>query len=59
MPAALEREGVIMSLENLLTFPFISEAVAAGRLQLCGLWHDIGTGTLHYYDAQKGQFAKV
>lgn len=58
-PAALERAGVIMSLENLQTFPFIQDAVTAGRLQLCGLWHDIGTGTLHYYDAQKGQFAEV
>jgi len=59
MPAALEREGVIMSLENLLTFPFVQTAVTAGRLQLCGLWHDIGTGTLYYYDAQKGQFVEV
>lgn len=58
-PAALEREGVIMSLENLLTFPFIQDAVTGGQLQLCGLWHDIGTGTLHYYDAQKGQFVEV
>jgi carbonic anhydrase len=34
---ALEKEGVIVSLENLATFPFISERIADGRLALHGL----------------------
>ncbi len=37
---------VRLSLENLLTFPWIAEAVAAGRLTLHGMQFDIHTGVL-------------
>lgn len=43
---ALEREAVLVSLENLLTFPFVRSAVAAGEMSLHGLLHDISEGTL-------------
>lgn len=46
----LEHEGVLLSLENLATFPFVKSAVEAGRLQLHGLWNDIQGGVLEYYD---------
>ena len=55
----LEEESVIISLENLLSFPFVAEAVQAGSTSLHGLWHDIGTGTLFYYDAQQKVFLPV
>jgi carbonic anhydrase len=41
-----EREAVKLSLENLLTFPWIAERVAAGRLKLHGASFDIRTGVL-------------
>ena len=44
---ALEKAGVGISLENLMTFPFVREAVEGGRLSLHGAWFDIGAGTLH------------
>lgn len=53
---ALEREGVILSLENLMTFPFVSSAVEAGRLQLHGIWKDISDGEMEIYDAATGAF---
>jgi carbonic anhydrase len=37
---------VRLSLENLLTFPWIAEAAAAGRLTLHGMQFDIHTGVL-------------
>ncbi|MBU2957179.1 carbonic anhydrase [Paracoccus sp. 1_MG-2023] len=43
---ALEREAVMTSIRNLLTFPFVKEAVEAGTLTLHGLIHDIADGTL-------------
>ena len=43
---ALEREAVLVSLENLMTFPFVASAVEAGELSLHGLWHDIRDGEL-------------
>ena len=44
--AALESEAVLMSIENLLTFPFVSAAVDSGQMSLHGLVHDISEGTL-------------
>ena len=33
-----------------MTFPFVAEAVRAGRLQLHGVWKDIRDGGLEIYD---------
>ena len=41
-----EHEGVKISLTNLMTFPWIAERVAAGKLELHGAWFDIRNGTL-------------
>jgi len=41
-----ETEVVRLSLANLATFPWIREAVAAGRLELHGLRFDVHTGVL-------------
>jgi carbonic anhydrase len=54
--AAMEREAVRVSVENLLTFPFLRAAVEAERLTLHGLWHDIGAGSLEYLDGETGAF---
>lgn len=56
---ALEKEAVVVSIENLLTFPFVKEAVEEGTLTLHGLWNDIGEGELHQYDAETGAFRPV
>ena len=53
---ALEHEAVVVSLENLMTFPFVKEAVEADELSLHGLWTDLGAGGLSQYDPQKGVF---
>ncbi|KAA2312510.1 carbonic anhydrase [Pseudooceanicola sediminis] len=47
--SALEREAVLVSLENLMTFPFVEERVATGDLSVHGLWHDIGNGAVEQY----------
>ncbi|HEY6456933.1 MAG TPA: carbonic anhydrase [Steroidobacteraceae bacterium] len=41
-----ERESVKLSLENLLTFPWIADRVAAQRLKLTGTIFDIRSGSL-------------
>lgn len=56
---ALEHEAVLVSLENLMTFPFVKEAVERDDLSLHGLWTDIGEGDLLQYDAESGQFVEV
>jgi carbonic anhydrase len=56
--AELEREAVLVSLGNLRTFPFVTEAQRAGLLTLHGTWFDIGTGELHVWGPETG-FAPV
>ncbi|MEY1557467.1 carbonic anhydrase [Yoonia sp. R2331] len=54
--AALEKEAVLVSLENLMTFPFVKAAVEEGALSLHGVWNDIGCGALEVYDSDSGTF---
>ncbi len=56
---ALEKAGVVVSLDNLMTFPFVAEPVEAGELALHGLWHNIGDGALWSYDPRSDDFAPV
>lgn len=56
---ALEKQAVLVSLENLMTFPFIQEAVDEERLTIHGLWTEIGEGTLEHYDARSGTFIAI
>ena len=54
---ALEKEAVLVSLENLMSFPFVHEAVADDRLTLHGLWNDTGAGALEHFDPARGFIA--
>ena len=56
--AALERAAVEVSLDNLMTFPFVAAAVEAGELSLHGLLHDIRDGQLWSLDG-KGGFVSI
>jgi carbonic anhydrase len=56
---ALEKQAVLVSLDNLMTFPFVARAVEAGDLALHGLWNDITAGGLEVFDAQTARFRPV
>ncbi|WP_372570945.1 carbonic anhydrase [Ruegeria jejuensis] len=54
-----ERQAVVASLENLMSFPFVASAVEDDSLSLHGLWTDIGAGGLEYYDPASQKFKPV
>ncbi|MBI1418800.1 MAG: carbonic anhydrase [Limimaricola sp.] len=56
---ALEKQAVLISLENLMTFPFVQAAIADERLTLHGLWTDVGEGGLSQYDPATGDFVPI
>ena len=56
---ALEKEAVVVSLENLMTFPFVQSAVADERLSLHGLWTDTGEGGLEQYEPAINGFIAI
>ena len=54
-----ERKAVLVSLENLMTFPFVAERVESGDLSLHGLWHNIAEGGVEAYDPATDAFAAI
>lgn len=56
---ALEKEAVLVSLENLMTFPFVRAAVEAEEMTLHGLWTSTGEGALEHYDPAQHGFVPV
>lgn len=55
---ALEYEGIRQSLLNLMTFPFVRQAVESGDLQLQGAYFSIGSAELRLAD-DTGEFSAV
>ncbi|MEJ6396828.1 carbonic anhydrase [Yoonia sp. 208BN28-4] len=56
---ALEKEAVLVSLENLMTFPFVAKAVDEDRLSLHGVWNQIADGSIEAYDPETASFVVV
>lgn len=56
---ALEQLAVKTSLTNLMSFPFVAEAVGEGRLKLDGAWFSIAEGALLWLDPDTGAFERV
>jgi carbonic anhydrase len=57
--SAVEYASIRVSLDRLMTFPFVAEAVAAGQLQLSGALFSIFDGRLDVLDRQSGDFRAV
>jgi len=56
---ASERQAVRLSLDNLTTFPFIREAVAAGDVHLYGWYLDIFEGALETWNPNTETFSRL
>lgn len=53
---ACEHASILVSLENLLTFPWVKERVNAGKLDLHGWYFNIESGSLYSYYPATGEF---
>ncbi|MBP8813692.1 MAG: carbonic anhydrase [Laribacter sp.] len=54
--AIAERQSILISLDNLLTYPWIQQRFAAGSLELHGWYFDIRDGALHGCNLHTRQF---
>ncbi len=57
--ALMAKQGILNSLANLQSFPFVAKAVASGALALHGAYHDIGGGILSVYNPETQNFESV
>ncbi len=55
---ACEKAAILLSLDNLRGFPFVSERVANGEMELLGWYFDIEHGVLSEYDESRQCFSE-
>ena len=53
---ACEQRAILVSLQNLMTFPWVRERVEQGKLALHGWYFDIGQGQLLGYNEAANMF---
>jgi carbonic anhydrase len=56
---AAEQAAILLSIENLHSFPFIDERITQGSLSLHGWYFDLREGELLEYRADDGAFKKL
>ena len=56
---ACEQASIMISLENLLTFPWVAERVQAEKLALHGWYFDLEAGQMLGYHPDTGEFEKL
>lgn len=54
-----EMEGIKVSIENLKTFPFVSEAMSSRDLKIFGIYFDIEQGQLFEFDEPNNDFKQI
>ncbi len=54
-----EKENIKVSMENLLTFPWVKERVDNGSLEICGWYFSIFNGVLENYDKKSDSFLPI
>lgn len=56
---ACEQAAILLSLENLMTYPWIAKRVASGMMHLHGWYFDIAEGSLLHYNPLNNAFEPV
>jgi carbonic anhydrase len=57
--ARLEQASIVVTLENLRSFPWVRTRTEQQELRLIGAYFDVGTGCLEVYDSQAGAFKPI
>ena len=57
--SAFEKESLVISLNNLLTYPYIKERIAKNKLKIFGWQFDVETGDISAFNTQNGTFELI
>ena len=55
----IEQENIVEQMNNLLTYPFISERYKKKELNVYGWYYDITTGSVYNYNVKEKTFEKI
>ncbi len=56
---ACEQAAILVSLENLMTYPWIADRVTKGAMHLHGWYFDMAEGALLHYDPARNAFESI
>ncbi|NBX53270.1 MAG: hypothetical protein EBT63_06460 [Proteobacteria bacterium] len=56
---AFEKETLVISLNNLLSYPYIKERIAKNKIKILGWQFDIETGTISAFNPQSAMFETI
>jgi len=54
-----EQISVIFSIQNILTYPLVTDKVLEGKLSIRGWYYKLETGVILYYDEDKMEFLPI
>lgn len=57
--SAFEKETLVISLNNLLTYPYIKERIAKNKIKIFGWQFDIQSGEISAFNPQNGTFETI
>lgn len=57
--SAFEKESLVISLNNLLTYPYIRERISKNKLKIFGWQFDIETGNIYAINPESGGFELI
>ena len=55
----LEKKTVLLSMQNLISYPFVNDCIKNKKIVICGLWQNIKTGDLEVYNVKNKKFEQV
>ena len=57
--SAFEKESLVISLNNLLSYPYIKERLSKNKLKIFGWQFDVETGDIYAFNTQNGTFELI
>ena len=54
-----EKNNIQLSIQRLMTYPYVVEALEKGTMEIHGWWYNIGTGALEVYDYGDKKFRAI
>ena len=55
----LEKKTVLLSMQNLISYPFVNDCIKNKKIVIYGLWQNIKTGDLEVYNVKNKKFEQV
>ena len=56
---SLEKLSIVNSISNIISFPEINDMILKNKLKIHGLWFEISSGNMMYYNQESKKFENI